>query len=146
MFNFFQLTEVAKRRLMRIRTAKAGLLATMMLGLQGCVFSLVDWVTPKEGYELAADQAYGTLPRQRLDIYTPTQSNARGLTLGTSEQVMRNFSLAKNTPFFVEYFANSALFPSIFASNDLFLSHRKFHSDLFRGSFSFFLWRSMGSR
>jgi hypothetical protein len=47
---------------------------------------------------------------------------------------MRDFSLAKISVLFVEHFANSSLLPSIFASDTLILSHRKFHSDLFRGS------------
>ena len=61
------------------------------------------------------------------------------MCLGSSEQVMRDFSLAKITVFFVEYFANSSLLPSIFTLNTVILSHRKFHSDLFRASLKAYL-------
>jgi len=47
---------------------------------------------------------------------------------------MNGFSLGKVNGFFVEYFANSSLLASTFASNPLILPNRKFHSDLFRGS------------
>lgn len=66
---------------LKTQLAKLSLLVVAMLGLQGCVFSIVDWVTPKEGYRLDADIAYGELPRQRLDRYTPDVPNNTSLTL-----------------------------------------------------------------
>jgi hypothetical protein len=47
---------------------------------------------------------------------------------------MDYFSLVKITCFFVEDFANSALLPSIFASKQMILPHRKSNPDLFRDS------------
>jgi hypothetical protein len=44
--------------------------------------------------------------------------------------------MVKITCFFVEDFANSSLLPSIFASNQMILPHRKSNPDLFRGYLS----------
>ena len=39
--------------------------------LSGCVYQLLDWSIPKEGYSLNADVAYGEHKRQQMDIYMP---------------------------------------------------------------------------
>ena len=44
----------------------------ILLSLQSCVFTVLDWATPNSGYQIETDIAYGKQPRQRLDIYTPT--------------------------------------------------------------------------
>jgi len=57
---------------------------------------------------------------------------------------MGDFSLAKITVFFVSYVANYALLPSISTANTMTLSHRKFHSDLFRGPIKAFTVSGLG--
>jgi len=53
--------------------AKLGIGVTLAaLALAGCsVFDLVDTVTPRGGYSVERDQAYGADARQRLDVYRP---------------------------------------------------------------------------
>jgi len=60
---------------------KNGFAHVTLLGLQGCVFSIVDWVTPTEGYALQEDIAYGNSTRQRLAVYVPQKLNSKVLTI-----------------------------------------------------------------
>ncbi len=52
----------------------AGLAAALAAAaLAACSpLALIDRATPESGFQLIADQAYGTHPRQRLDVYVPT--------------------------------------------------------------------------
>ena len=43
----------------------------ILLSLQSCVFTVLDWATPTSGYTLQKNIAYGEHIRQRLDIYSP---------------------------------------------------------------------------
>jgi acetyl esterase/lipase len=63
------------------RAYQLGLLAASLLGLQGCTMQLLDWATPTSGYQLQADITYGNLPRQILDIYTPTTATQKPITI-----------------------------------------------------------------
>jgi len=53
----------------------------IVLSLQSCALTLLDWVTPTSGYTLQADIAYGEHKRQRLDVYSPTQTTPKKQTL-----------------------------------------------------------------
>jgi acetyl esterase/lipase len=50
--------------------------ASIALLLAACSpFRAADLLAPRDGYERQADVAYGALPRQKLDIYQPTNPN-----------------------------------------------------------------------
>lgn len=49
----------------------AGLVSAMGLFLAGCAIQAVDLITPRSGYTLSQDLAYGPDPRQRYDLYIP---------------------------------------------------------------------------
>lgn len=55
------------------RSASFGISLTLgALALAGCdILTVVDTVTPRGGYSLVSDQAYGADPRQKLDVYRP---------------------------------------------------------------------------
>lgn len=44
--------------------------------LNGCIYRMLDWSVPKEGYSLVEDVAYGQHGRQTMDIYVPKQAKA----------------------------------------------------------------------
>ena len=44
----------------------------ILLSLQSCALTLLNWATPDNGYTLQPNIAYGEHPRQRLDVYSPT--------------------------------------------------------------------------
>lgn len=51
--------------------------ACMLVGLAGCSpLKVINAITPTGGYDKQQDIAYGSDPRQRLDIYTPHDANA----------------------------------------------------------------------
>ncbi len=52
---------------------------TLLLG--GCALPALNLITPHDGYERAADIAYGGQPRQTLDLYHPTEPEAGAPTL-----------------------------------------------------------------
>ncbi len=58
-----------------------GLFAFLLLSLQGCALQLLEWGTPKEGYQLKENIPYGSHKRQRLDLYTPETPNEKAITL-----------------------------------------------------------------
>ena len=47
---------------------------TLLLG--GCALPALNMITPHHGYERTVDIAYGKQPRQRLDVYQPTEPAA----------------------------------------------------------------------
>ena len=51
------------------------------ISIQGCAMRMLDWATPEEGYSVQQHLAYADLPRQHLDVYTPTQSAANKPTI-----------------------------------------------------------------
>lgn len=60
---------------------KSGLIVAagivMLLGLGACSpLTLLNAVTPASSYKKSADIAYGTGPRQRLDVYTPIKAGS----------------------------------------------------------------------
>ena len=56
----------------RRRRRRALLAGLLPAALPGCdAAGLANALTPRRGYALAADLAYGPLPRQRLDLYLP---------------------------------------------------------------------------
>ena len=62
---------------MTIRNAAIMVAATVvaLVGLAACSpLGTLNAVIPASGYRLTSDVAYGTLPRQRLDIYRPTST------------------------------------------------------------------------
>lgn len=59
--------------------ARRGLLASLAALLGGCSpASLLNTTVPREGYTRQTDIPYGPLPRQKLDLYTPTTPRADG--------------------------------------------------------------------
>ncbi|MDP3243623.1 MAG: alpha/beta hydrolase, partial [Reyranella sp.] len=59
--------------------ARRGLLASVLGLLGGCSpAALLNTTVARAGYTLDADIAYGSLPRQKLDVYTPEQPRADG--------------------------------------------------------------------
>lgn len=51
-------------------------LIPLTLLLSGCALPALNLITPHHGYERAAGIAYGDQPRQRLDVYQPTEPEA----------------------------------------------------------------------
>jgi len=49
-------------------------LLLLLPALNGCVYKMLDWSIPKEGYQQLKDVAYGEDRRQRMDIYLPEQA------------------------------------------------------------------------
>ena len=59
--------------------ARRGLLASVLGLLGGCSpAALLNTTVARSGYTLDADIPYGSLPRQKLDLYTPEQPRADG--------------------------------------------------------------------
>ncbi len=59
--------------------ARRGLLASVLGLFGGCSpAALLNTTVARSGYTLDADIPYGTLPRQKLDVYTPEQPRADG--------------------------------------------------------------------
>ena len=55
--------------------------AIVLLSLQSCAFTLLDWATPSSGYTVQKNIAYGDHKRQKLDVYSPTKPKANAPTL-----------------------------------------------------------------
>ena len=60
---------------------KLGIITLSLLSLQSCAFTLLDLATPESGYGLKSNISYGPLPRQQLDVYTPTSPNTNNITV-----------------------------------------------------------------
>lgn len=59
--------------------ARRGLIASVLGLLGGCSpAALLNTTVSRSGYTLEADIPYGSLPRQKLDVYTPVQPRADG--------------------------------------------------------------------
>lgn len=59
--------------------ARRGLIASVLGLLAGCSpAALLNTTVARSGYTLDADIPYGSLPRQKLDVYTPDQPRADG--------------------------------------------------------------------
>ncbi|MEP4548204.1 MAG: alpha/beta hydrolase [Saccharospirillum sp.] len=56
-------------------------LIPLTLLLSGCALPALNLITPHDGYERSTDIAYGGQPRQRLDLYLPTEPEAGAPTL-----------------------------------------------------------------
>ncbi|HEV2674975.1 MAG TPA: alpha/beta hydrolase [Aliidongia sp.] len=70
------------RRLIRRGTRLGFQLVLGALALTGCrALDMVDAVTPRGGYSIERDQAYGPDPRQRLDVYRPAADTGRPIVL-----------------------------------------------------------------
>jgi acetyl esterase/lipase len=63
------------RRLVRaaVLFILAGLVAFVLFAAATRPVDLLNWATPRSGYRLEADIAYGDLPRQMLDVYHPSE-------------------------------------------------------------------------
>lgn len=58
-----------------------GLIIMSLLSVQGCALTLLDWITPSDGYKAKKNIAYGSLPRQKLDVYTPVAQDKKMKTI-----------------------------------------------------------------
>jgi acetyl esterase/lipase len=62
-----------------MKLARRGHLASVLVLLGGCSpAALLNPTVARSGYTLDADIPYGSLPRQKLDVYTPQQPRADG--------------------------------------------------------------------
>lgn len=62
--------------------ARRGLIASVLGLLGGCSpAALLNTTVSRSGYRLEADIPYGSLPRQKLDVYTPEQPRADGKSI-----------------------------------------------------------------
>jgi acetyl esterase/lipase len=58
-----------------LKALGVAMMAIFMAALSGCSgLRLLDTITPSSGYTRTADIAYGSDPRQRLDVYRPLQA------------------------------------------------------------------------